>query len=176
MSEQTTLPGEKKLNSQYDPLDDQMLGYETSATQTLDSRYPELTPEPVNYRPLIFGVIVAVSILIFSIVAAIWLYFHPATAEVIRDIVLIFLGISTFFILVFMVILIFMLSYVVLKTNDLIQLLNREVRPLLQNLQETTGTVRGTTTFISDYAAKPVISVVSSISAVKAAARSLFQR
>ena len=75
-----------------------------------------------------------------------------------------------------MVIVIVMLAYLVLKTNDLVQLVDREIRPLLYNIQETTNTVRGTTTFISDKAAQPVIATVSSIAAVKAIFRSLFRR
>ena len=115
-------------------------------------------------------------ILLISIVAAVYLFFHPETAAVARDIVIIFLGLSTFFILICMVIVIVMLAYLVLKTNDLVQLIDREIRPLLYNIQETTNTVRGTTTFISDKAAQPVIATVSSIAAVKAIFRSLFRR
>ena len=139
-------------------------------------QYPELTPTPVDKRPIIIGIIVAVSILLISIVAAVYLFYHPETAAIVRDIVIIFLGISTFFILICLVIMIVMLAYLILKTNDLVHLLDREVRPLLYDIQETTHTVRGTTTFLSDKAVQPVIATVSSIAAVKAIFRSLFRR
>jgi len=64
----------------------------------------------------------------------------------------------------------------VLKINDLIQLLQREIKPLLVNVQDTAMTVKGTTTFISDHAVQPVITTASTVSAVKAIFRSLFRR
>jgi hypothetical protein len=144
--------------------------------EAVDRDYPEFSPEPIDKRPLIIGIVVATSILLISVIIGVWLFFHPVEAEIIRDIMIIFLGISMFFILVFLTVLIVMISYLVLKTNDLVQLLDREVRPLLYNIQETTGTVRGTTTFLSDYAVQPVIATISSVAAVRAVFRSLFRR
>jgi hypothetical protein len=140
------------------------------------NKYPEFSPTPVDKRPLIIGIAVAASILLISIIIAIWLFFHPDTAEIVRDIVIIFMGISSFFILIAVLIMIVMLAYLILKTNDLVQLVDREIRPLLYNIQETTNTVRGTTSFISNKAVQPVIATVSSIAAVKAIFRSLFRR
>jgi hypothetical protein len=140
------------------------------------NRYPEFTPEPIDKRPLIIGIVIASAILLISIIVGVWLYLHPDVADVVRDIVIIYLGISAFFILIALVILIVMIGYLTLKTNDLVKLLDREVRPLLYNIQETTNTVRGTTTFLSDKAVQPVIATVSSIAAVKAIFRSLFRR
>ena len=152
-----------------------MIGNEI-ADYNSTNKYPEISPTPIDKRPLIIGIIVAASLLLISILAAVWLFFHPATAEVVRDIVIIFLGMSSFFILICIVIMIVMLVYLILKTNDLVQLIDREIRPLLYNIQETTNTVRGTTSFISDKAVQPVIATVSSIAAVKAIFKSLFRR
>lgn len=140
------------------------------------NRYPEFTPEPIDKRPLYIGIGVATAILLVSIIIGVWLFFNPVIAEIVRDIVIIYIGISSFFILIVLVILIVMVAYLTLKTNDLVQLLDREVRPLLYNIQETTNTVRGTTTFLSDKAVQPVIATVSSIAAVKAIFKSLFRR
>ena len=153
-----------------------VVGSEMVDDSDVSKQYPEFTPTPVDKRPLIIGSIVAVAILLISIVVAVYLFYHPETAEIVRDIVIIFLGISTFFILICLVIMIVMLAYLILKTNDLVHLLDREVRPLLYNIQETTNTVRGTTTFLGDKAVQPVIATVSSIAAVKAIFRSLFRR
>ena len=152
------------------------IGSEMVDNSDADKRYPEFTPAPVDKRPLIIGIVVAASILLFSLALAVYLFFNPDVAEVVRDIVIIFLGISSFFILICLVIMIVMLTYLILKTNDLVQLLDREVRPLLYNIQETTNTVRGTTTFLGDKAVQPVIATVSSIAAVKAIFKSLFRR
>jgi len=119
---------------------------------------------------------VAAAILLLSIAVAVYLFYNPATAGVVRDIVIIFLGLGTFLILICVIIMIVMLTYLILKTNDLVHLIDREVRPLLYNIQETTYTLRGTTTFLSDKAVQPVIATVSSIAAVKAIFRSLFRR
>jgi hypothetical protein len=153
-----------------------MVGSDIVDYNDANNQYPEFTPAPVDKRPLIIGIVVAAAILLISIIIAVWLFLNPVTAEIVRDIVIIFLGISSFFILICLVIMIVMLTYLILKTNDLVQLLDREVRPLLYNIQETTNTVRGTTTFLSDKAVQPVIATVSSIAAVKAFFRSLFRR
>ncbi|MBN1220023.1 MAG: hypothetical protein JXM69_13940 [Anaerolineae bacterium] len=148
----------------------------TTPPETVDNRYPEISPEPVDKRPLIWGIIFAVLLIAISLIVAIWLFRHPDKAVIVRDIVIIFLGLSTFFILILLFILIVMVAYLVLKTNDLMQLVNREIRPMLYNIQETTGTVRGTATFLSNHAAQPVIAVASSLAAVRAILRSLFRR
>jgi len=153
-----------------------IVGSEMLDNSAASKQYPEFTPTPVDKRPLIIGIIIAVAIVLIAIVIAVYLFYHPVTAEIVRDIVIIFLGISSFFILICLIIMIVMLSYLILKTNDLVQLMDREVRPLLYNIQETTYTVRGTTTFLSDKAVQPVIATVSSIAAVKAIFRSLFRR
>ena len=141
-----------------------------------DNRYPELSPEPIDKRPMIYGAIVAVVLILIFLGIGVWLFFNPAAAAVLRDIFIIYLGLGAFIIILLLIILVVITAYLVIKVNDLVQLLDREIKPILLKLQATAGTVQGTTTFISDHAVRPIISTVSTYAATKAIFRSLFQR
>jgi hypothetical protein len=150
----------------------------------ISSSRPELSMKPVDKRPAIIGIVVALVILVgFGLLG--WLLFvNPASAAVLRDIFIIFMGLGIFFIILLLIALIVATAYLVLKVNDLVQLVNREVvqllnqeiRPALTRVQSTLTTVKGTTTFLSDQAVKPVITTAGYVAAVKAIFRSLFRR
>ena len=137
---------------------------------------PELTPAPFDKRPLIYGAIVAGLFFLVAILIAIWLYNNPDAAEVIRDIFIIYIGVGIFVLIPLVIILTVVLIYLALKLNDLTLMVHRELIPMLTNIQTTLNNVKGTTTFLSDQAVKPVITTASSIAAVKGIVRSLFQR
>lgn len=137
---------------------------------------PELSPKPADKRPVIFGIIAAVIIVLIFGGIGVWLFFNPAAAAVLRDIFIIFLGLGAFVIILLLIALVVITVYLVLKVNDLIRLLDREIKPVLAKMQETVGTVRGTTAFISEHAVEPVINTVSTVAAVKAITRALFRR
>ncbi len=148
-----------------------------------ENKRPELSPDPFDKRPLIIGGLIAVGFMVVAVLIAYWLYNNPTKAEVIRDIFIIYLGIGIFFLIPLLIVLVIVLIYLVLKLNDLTQLLKREIAPMLitvQNsldtVQGTLNTAKGTTTFISENAAKPVISTVSAVSAAGAIFRALFKR
>lgn len=54
-----------------------------------------------------------------------------------------------------------LLIVLVLQIQHLIRLLREELQPILASLQETAGTVRGTTTIVSDYVVTPVARLAS---------------
>lgn len=137
---------------------------------------PELSPEPIDKRPLVFGIIVAVVIIILFGLLGWWLFTNPPAAAVLRDIFIIFLGLGAFLIILLLIALVVITVYLVLKINDLIQLLNREIRPVLSQLQSTVQTAQGTTSFLSEQAVKPVITTASAVAGVQAIVRSLFRR
>lgn len=137
---------------------------------------PELSAKPVDKRPIIFSIIGALVIIIVAAVFGWLLFSYPEATAILRDIFIIFLGLGVFLIIVLLILLVGIIFYLVLKVNDLVQLLDREIKPMLAKLQETLNTVRGTTTFISDHAVQPVITTVSTVSAVKAIFRALFRR
>jgi len=139
-------------------------------------RAPELSAKPVDKRPIIFGILGAVIIIVVFSGIGVWLYYHPQDAAIFRDIFIIFLGLGAFFVILLLIALVIITGYLVLKVNDLIQLLNREIKPILLKIQETLGTAQGTVTFLSDHAVQPVISTASTIAAIRAITRSLFRR
>ena len=143
---------------------------------TVDNPRPELSAEPINKQPIIIGAVVALGFLVLSLALGIWLFQHPIAAAIIRDILIIYIGIGLFVIILLLIALVVITSYLVIKVNDLVQLTDREIRPILLNIQDTIGTVRGTTVFLSDHAVQPVISTISNVAAVKTIVRSLFQR
>ncbi|HXV96957.1 MAG TPA: hypothetical protein VEC93_00935, partial [Anaerolineae bacterium] len=63
---------------------------EASYESEVIDRWPELTPEPVDKRPLIYGIIAAVVIFLIFGGIGVWLFLNPATAVVLRDIFIIY--------------------------------------------------------------------------------------
>lgn len=98
----------------------------------------------------IFGIIF-VLLVMGGIVAAVWGLLQPdAPTEKIRDIFIIFMAFESLLIGVALVILI-------LQIASLMNLLQNEIKPILDATNETVHTLRGTTTFISENLAEPVI-------------------
>lgn len=141
-----------------------------------DNSRTELSPKPIDKRPIIYGIIAALIIILIFGGIGVGLYLNPPVAAVLRDIFIIFLGLGAFVIILLLIALVVITVYLVLKINDLVRLLDREIKPLLAQAQETTRTVKGTTTFISEQAVKPVIATASTIAATRAIFKSLFQR
>jgi len=71
-----------------------------------------------------------------------------------RDIMLILLALETLIVGVLMIVLI-------LQIRSLIRLLQSEIRPILNSVNETATTVKATTAFLSKNVASPVIRVAS---------------
>ena len=149
---------------------------ELTGTVPPDSKYPELSPEPVDKRPIIYGAIFALVFVLIFLAVGVWLFFNPAATAILRDIFIIYLGLGAFVIILLLIVLVVITAYLVIKVNDLVQLLDREIKPVLLKLQNTVGTVQGTTTFISDQAVGPIIKTASTLAATRAIFRSLFQR
>ncbi|MGB8645037.1 MAG: hypothetical protein WCF84_07350 [Anaerolineae bacterium] len=76
-----------------------------------------------------------------------------------RDFAIILLALETIVIGVFLLILVW-------EIRRLINMLNTEIKPILQSVDETTRTVRGTTTFVSDNFVTPMVRVSSFASGV----------
>jgi hypothetical protein len=143
---------------------------------SVDNPRPELSAEPIDKQPIIIGASVALGFLLISLALGWWLFLHPVAAAIIRDILIIYIGVGIFVVILLLIVLVVITSYLVIKVNDLVQLTDREIRPVLANIQQSINTVRGTTVFLSDHAVQPVISTLSSVTAVKTIVRSLFQR
>jgi len=117
---------------------------------------------------VIAGVVLAFVLLIGFIVLMVWLAGRfPDQVEVIRDI----------FIIVFAaaacstVVVLLMLLVAVIR---LINMLEFEIKPILEKTNETISMVQGTTTFVSANVVKPAINISSYISGVRRSLRILF--
>lgn len=77
-----------------------------------------------------------------------------------RDVAIIILALESIIIGALLVFLIF-------QVQGLVRLLRDEIRPILDSVNETAGTVRGTTAFVSDTVVSPVMRVAGLISALR---------
>jgi hypothetical protein len=132
---------------------------------------PEVEPDPIaedlRKRNLRRNIGIAVGVVVF--VAVLTLLFwglatHPVFTSILRDISIVVLALVTVVIGLFLIVLIFQLQ-------SLIVLLRDEVAPILESANDTAGTVRGTTTFVSDAVVSPMINAASYLSAVRQAGR-----
>ena len=137
---------------------------------------PELSAQPVDKRPAIIGIVVAVVIILLFGGLGFFLFRNPDMAAVLRDIFIIFLGLGAFVVILLLIALVVITAYLVLKVNDLVQLLDREIKPILLKTQDTITSVQGTASFLSENAVKPVINTASTISAAQTVIKTLFRR
>ena len=105
-----------------------------------------------NKKYVVIGVIVAVVLLALIVLATIYLANpdHGQITEQIRDIVIIFTALVGLVIGMALVILIIQLS-------TLINLLQNEIRPIIDSTSETVNTLKGTAQFVSNNLTEPVI-------------------
>ncbi len=82
----------------------------------------------------------------------------------IRDIAIIFLAVETIVIGAILVVLIW-------EVRNLAKMLQNDIKPILQSADETTRTVRGTATFVSENFVTPLVRVSSFTSGVLEALR-----
>jgi hypothetical protein len=114
------------------------------------------------------GIVLAVlAVALVAIAAFYGLATHPYFTAVLRDVSIIVLALVTMITSIFLAILLFQLQ-------SLIVLLRDEVQPILESMNETAGTVRGTTTFVSDSVVTPMIAVASYVAGARTTVRTLF--
>jgi hypothetical protein len=111
---------------------------------------------------IVGAVIVILALTIGLVVAVSAAIAHPSQTQTIRDVVIIFMAAE--FLILGLALIILMVQ--VARLTALIQ---NEIRPMLDATNETLGTLRGTTAFLSDHLVQPVIKANSSASAVRRA-------
>ena len=120
---------------------------------------PPMTPRQIasqtaqerQMKTIIAGVIAAAIIILIGVGFAIYALLQPNTpTDRIRDIFIIIVAIETLVIGVALVVLLIQLA-------SLINLLQNEVRPILQATNETINTLRGTAEFLGESVVEPVI-------------------
>jgi hypothetical protein len=98
----------------------------------------------------IIAAIVGAFILIGVGFASYWMLTHAEKTALIRDIFIIFLGFEFLLLGIALIILILQLA-------RLINLIQNEIKPILDSTNETVSTLKGTTAFLSDNLVQPVM-------------------
>lgn len=116
---------------------------------------PDLEPRqqmtPAQRRAMIGVIITFVVLVVLTILCIVFLMNQPYKEVVrIRDIFIIFMAIQSLLIGLVLVVLMIQLA-------RLINLLQNEIKPILDSTNETVSNLRGTTTFLSDSLVGPVI-------------------
>jgi hypothetical protein len=122
----------------------------------------ELSPEELQRQRITIAVIIFVVLLFILItLASVYYLSLPTTdTERIRDIFIIFLSLEFLVLGLTMMILIVQLS-------TLINLLQNEIKPIIESTNETANTLRGTATFLSENLTEPVITINEYLSALR---------
>jgi hypothetical protein len=108
----------------------------------------------------VFALLVLISALLYGMVS------HPILTSILRDISIIVLALVTIVTGLF-------LAIMLIQLQALIVLLREEIYPLLQSINQTADTVRGTTSFVSDAVVSPMINVASYASGLRQSLRIL---
>ncbi len=130
---------------------------------------PDVSPEEeAAYRAalnrqrwIVAGIVVGLIVFVAAVVAAVFFLLQPGSpTSTIRDIFIIFMAFESLIIGVALVVLI-------VQVASLINLLQNEVKPILQSTSETINTLRGTTEFLSENLVEPVIKLNSSLAGLR---------
>ena len=90
------------------------------------------------------------------------------TLSAARDIAIIALALESLFVGILLILLLWQL-------RRLSSLLEEQVKPMLQSLQETVGTLKGTTSLVSEAIVTPAVSIGGLVSGVRRALQVLLQ-
>lgn len=144
-----------------------------------ETQQPEQLPSPFDTQEDIgapvdskrnvytfLAISVLLMLMIATVVAVIAMINNPTETETIRDIVIIFLALEFSIIGLVLIVLIIQLSL-------LTELLRNEIAPMLKSSNEALANVRGTTQFLSDNLAQPVIRANASVNALREVIRYL---
>jgi len=114
-----------------------------------------------DQRKVMIIAIIFVLVILGGVIAAVAGLLNPNTpTERIRDIFIIFMAFESLVIGAAMVVLI-------LQISTLINLLQNEIKPILDATNETVHTLRGTTAFLSESMAEPVIKLNASLAGLQ---------
>ena len=131
---------------------------------------PPISPQEQRKRKLLLwgGVAVVVVLFVLLIAATIWAI-QPQNQEYtrgFRDVAIIFLAFLSIIIGGLLLALVYQVTLLTILVRD-------EVKPLLESVNDTMNTVRGTTAFVSDNVVQPTIKVASALASVQRVFESL---
>ena len=124
-------------------------------------KYPSTRTSRAKQRLIIAGIVVALIIFLALIgLAVFYLLQNEGTTARIRDIFIIFMALESLLIGAALVILI-------IQVANILNLVQNEIRPILESTQETVNTLRGTTAFLSENMVNPVIKLNSYLAGLR---------
>ncbi|GEM_PF-769261 len=123
---------------------------------------------PMRRWPPIGWILLGLAALALVVAFLIFLYLHPATAAVLRDVLIIALTLQ-------LILLSAVAIFLVYRLIRLVDWLQQEIRPILQRARETADTVHGTSVFLSRRLARPTIEAASVAAGVTHALRTLIR-
>ncbi|MBP6178642.1 MAG: hypothetical protein KA473_15435 [Anaerolineales bacterium] len=138
-------------------------------TESAPQTPPALTPEQLaelrekerQQKQMMTGIIAVVVVLVALLGVAIYFLLQPATpTDKIRDVFIIVVALETLVIGVALIVLIVQLA-------SLINLLQNEVRPILNATNETVNTLRGTVAFLGEEVVEPVMKLSGYLAGLK---------
>jgi len=138
-------------------------------TESAPQTPPPLTPEQLaelrekerQQKQMMTGIIAVVVVLVALLGVAIYFLLQPATpTDKIRDVFIIVVALETLVIGVALIVLIVQLA-------SLINLLQNEVRPILNATNETVNTLRGTVAFLGEEVVEPVMKLSGYLAGLK---------
>lgn len=136
-----------------------------SDIQTIYEPPPQSTIRPLYVVLGVLAVLLLAGLFIWGVV---WLAQNKAAEiEAIRDIFIIFLALST---CLFGIVMLLLLVMVI----RLINMLEFEIKPILEKTHETVGMVRGTTVFVSQNVMKPVTTASMYVAGIRRGIQTLF--
>lgn len=141
------------------------MGIENSNNLTTQPSYEtgqELTQEDTTGRQRRIIIVLAIVgvLLLAGLIAGLFFLLQPTTDTArVRDIFIIIMALESLLLGLVLIIL-------VLQLARLINLLQNEIKPILESTNETVSTLRGTTAFLSDNLVEPVIRLNEYLAAV----------
>ena len=142
---------------------------DSSTYTTTSGSLPE-EKKLISVKPIYIAlaVILGLALLVGAVWGIVWLArTQAATVEAVRDILLIALALES---CLFGVVLLLMLMMIV----RLVNMLEFEIKPILEKTNETIGTIRGTTSFVSQNVVKPVTEARVQMAGLRRAIKTLF--
>jgi hypothetical protein len=132
---------------------------------------PQPNRRPEELIPTVYAVIGVVVLLILGIGLIVGIFYlaqnYAVELEALRDVFIIALALES---CVFGIVLMLMLLMLIRLVNTL----EFEIKPILEQTNETVSTVKGTSTFVSTKVITPVIRVTSVFSGIRKGAQALF--
>ena len=145
--------------------------YEEKVSENMSPELPPTSRQSQELIPTVYAVIGVVVLLILGIGIIVGVIYlaqnYAAELEALRDVFIIALALES---CVFGIVLMLMLLMLIRLVNTL----EFEIKPILEQTNETVSTVKGTSTFVSTKVITPVIRVTSVFSGIRKGAQALF--